>query len=165
MVTRAEALAIAKEELAKWKFNREGDELILLENKLKETPYAWVITWTSKRWYETKELVYLLAGAGPFIISKQTGHITQYSSAYGTKSALEKYEEEQQLYGLRITADLTDMCIKLLLKKLLPISNQELLRIAKEPNVYVMRGARERLKNIHKEWLSQGLATEVFPWF
>ena len=165
MITRAEALAIAQAELAKWKFDRKGDVLILLENKTKETPYAWVIFWTSKRWYETRELVYALAGAGPFIISKQTGQVTQYSSAYGEESALEIYEEEQQLYGIRVAADLTDMRIKLLAKRLLPISNQELLQVAREPATWVARGAQNRLKKLQDEWLSQGLITEINPCF
>jgi hypothetical protein len=49
MVTRAEALAIAQARLAVWKFDREGDKLILIEDNTIETPYAWVVFWTSKR--------------------------------------------------------------------------------------------------------------------
>jgi hypothetical protein len=165
MVTRAEALAIAQAELATWEFDREGDALILIEKKTIEKPYAWVIFWTSKRWYETRDLIYAMAGAGPFIISKQTGSVTQYSSAYSGELALEKYEEEQKLYGLRITADLTEMRTKLLVKRLLPISNQDLLQLVRKPDTLVVQGAEERLQNLQKEWFAQGLVTEVTPCF
>jgi hypothetical protein len=165
MVTRTEALAIAQAELATWKFNREGDVLILIESKTIERPYAWVVFWTSKRWYETGDFRYAMAGAGPFIISKQTGSVTQYSSAYGYESALEMYEEEQKLYGLRITADLTEMRTKLLVRRLLPISNQDLLHLVREPATVVAQGARERLQKLQQEWAAQGLASEVIAYF
>lgn len=165
MVTRAEALAIAQAELATWKFNREGDALILIEGKTIEKPYAWVVFWTSKRWYETGELRYAIVGAGPFIISKQTGSVTQYSSAYGEESALEMYEEEQKLYGLRITADLTAMSIKLLVKRLLLIPNQELMQLVKSPTTLVAQGAKERLQKLQQEWFTQGLTSEVVACF
>lgn len=165
MVTRAEALAIAQARLAAWGFDREGDSLIIVERKTIETPYAWVVFWTSKRWYETGELRYAMAGAGPFIISKQTGSVTQYSSAYGYESALEMYEEEQKLYGLRITADLTEMSIKLLVKRLLPISNQDLLHLVREPATVVAQGAKERLQKLQQEWSAQGLVSEVIACF
>jgi len=165
MVTRAEALAIAQAKIEAWKSDGEGDKLILIEDDTIETPYAWVVFWTSKRWYETKALIYAIAGAGPFIISKQTGNVTQYSSAYGVESALEKYEEEQKLYGLRITADLTAMRTKLLVKKLLPISNQDLLHLVREPATLVAQGAKELLQKLQQEWSAQGLSSEIIACF
>jgi hypothetical protein len=165
MTSRLEALEIAQASLSTWEFNHEGDTLILLESETEETPYAWVVYWTSKLWYQTRKSKYALAGAGPFIISKQTGQVTQYSSAYATESALEKYEEERQLYGIRVTTDLTDVRARLLLKTLLPMSNQELLRVAREPTNLVARGSRRRLKQIQNQMLAQGLATEMVACF
>ena len=134
---------------------------MLLGKKTEEMPYAWVVYWTSKRWYETRNFKYAIAGAGPFIISKQTGSVTQYSGAYGTEEALEKYEEEEQLYGLRITADLTSTRSRLLLKKLLPLSNQEVLHLTREPTAWAARGAQKRLQELRRALLEQGLTTEV----
>ena len=165
MVTRAEALAIAQAKIEAWEFDEEGDKLILIKDNTIEAPYAWVVFWTSKRWYETRELRYMRVGAGPFIISKQTGSVTQYSSAYGYKSALAQYEEEQKLYGLRITADLTAMRTKLLVKKLLPISNQDLLHLVREPATLVAQGAKERLQKLQQEWSAQGLVSELIACF
>lgn len=165
MVTREDALSIAQAELATWKFDRKGDVLILIESKTIEKPYAWVVFWTSKRWHETGEFRYSMAGAGPFIIAKQTGSVTQYSSAYGYESALEKYEEEQKLYGLLITADLTEMRTKLLVKRLLPISNQDLLHLVREPATLVAQGTKERLQKLQQEWSAQGLASEIIACF
>ncbi|RZJ88312.1 MAG: hypothetical protein EOO60_11235 [Hymenobacter sp.] len=165
MVTRAEAFAIAQARLVAWKFDGKGDVLILIENKTIERPYAWVVFRTSKRWYETGELRYAMAEAGPFIIAKQTGSVTQYSSAYGYESALKKYEEEQKPYRLRITADLIEMRTKLLVKRLLPISNQDLLHLVREPATLVAQGAEERLQKLQQEWSAQGLASELITCF
>jgi hypothetical protein len=106
-----------------------------------------------------------MAGAGPFIVSKQTGSITQYSSAYGYESALKEYEEEQKLYGLQITADLTEMRFRLLVKRLIPISNQDLLQLAREPTTLVAQGVKERLQKLQQEWSVQGLTSEIITCF
>jgi hypothetical protein len=165
MVSRTEASSIVQAEIAKWKLDQADDELIVLEKKIEETPYAWVVYCNSKLWYETGNIEYMLFGAGPFIISKKTGEVTQYSSAYGTESALELYEEEQQLYGLRITEDLTDMSAKLLVKRLLPLTNQTLLQLVRQPDMLVDRGARNRLMGLQAHLQTQGIATEVLPVF
>ena len=165
MISYTEALSIAQAEIAKWKLNRADDKLVILEKYTEETPYAWVVYWNSKKWLETRKLKYALAGAGPFIISKSTGEITQYSSAYGTESALEIYEEERQLYGLRITDDLTNIRVKLLAKSLLLLSNHVLLQIARQPVTLVDKGARHRLTDLQTHLRAQGLETEVLPTF
>lgn len=165
MVSRAQALAIVQAQVDTWQYDRTRDTLIVMEELTQETPYAWVVYWNSKGWLETQRLEYAYAGAGPFIVSKHTGALTSYSSAYDTKDALDLYEEENRLYGLRVTADLTDMRTRLLIKKLMQFSPQALLALIREPVAWVVQGARSRLLALQQDWLTQGLATELLPCF
>jgi hypothetical protein len=165
MVSRDEALRLVQAELPDWEDQTTGDRLLLLPDMTEETPYAWVVHYTNKLWYETQDVRYMRVGGGPDIVSKQTGSITHYGSAHSTESALQHYEEEQQLYGLRVTADLTQMPVKLLVKSLLGLTNQELLQLVREPATWVARGARLRLKKLRLHLLQKGLPTEVQPCF
>ncbi|MDO7844815.1 YrhB domain-containing protein [Hymenobacter sp. M29] len=165
MIARSAALQLAQTQLDSWEYNEAGDSLMLLAHETEETPYAWVVYYTSRRWYETRNNRYAIAGAGPFIVAKHTGRVTQYSSAYSTEAALEKYEEEQQLYGLRVTADLSSTRTRLLLKKLLSLSNQELLLLIREPGAWAARGGQQRLQELRLALLSEGVAAEVLSCF
>ena len=165
MISRDEALRLVQAELADWVDETDGNRLVTLPDKTEETLYAWVVYYTSTLELETGDWLYTPIGGGPYIVSKQTGRVFNYGSAYSTERALELHEEREQLYGLRVTADLTPMPVKLLLKRLLPLSNQELLQVVREPATWVARGSRLRLKKLRLQLLMQGLVTEVLPCF
>jgi len=58
-----------------------GDEWIIVEAETIERDFGWVFFYNSKRFIETGDFIYRLAGNGPVIFNKHTGAVEFYGSA------------------------------------------------------------------------------------
>lgn len=90
MIDIETAKAIARKYVGGITYPVDGDELILLEDKILEKPYGWVFYYTSKRFYIDKDETFALAGNAPILIDRQAGEV----HVLGTARPLEDYLRE-----------------------------------------------------------------------
>jgi len=89
MIDKNQAREIAKEEISRMN-KRSLIEFALMDNQTIEFQYGWVFFYQSKKFLETKDMDFMVAGNAPYIIDKQDGsvHIT------GTGQDIDYYIEE-----------------------------------------------------------------------
>jgi immunity protein 35 of polymorphic toxin system len=69
------ARSLAEEFLAREIVAPSGQELVLTD--LTAYPHCWVVTFNTRRFAETRDLRYSLAGNGPLIVNRRTGAVRQ----------------------------------------------------------------------------------------
>jgi hypothetical protein len=90
MLTKSEAEELVKRELRQM----ETPELPfdIVESATLEKAYGWVFFYNSKRFIETQESIYQLAGNGPIFINKVTGAVTVCGTNKPLCILIEEYE-------------------------------------------------------------------------
>lgn len=68
------------------------DELIILDGCTIEKPWGWVFFHTSKKWHETHDIRYAIAGNAPFIVEKAKGKLMITGTAFPIEHYIESYE-------------------------------------------------------------------------
>ncbi len=63
------------------------------ESHLTETASAWIFFYNSRRYLETGEIVYALAGNGPVLVNKKTGEVKFYGSLPTVDVIINDYEK------------------------------------------------------------------------
>jgi len=53
--------------------SEEQLQLVIVHEKTIEKPYGWIFSYTSKRWRETGEIRFAVAGNAPFLVARDTG--------------------------------------------------------------------------------------------
>ena len=66
-------------------------ELAILDEHTIETDFGWVFFWNSKKYLETDEFQYALAGNAPLIIDRRDGSIHKTSTAEPIEEIIERY--------------------------------------------------------------------------
>ena len=69
-----------------------NDCYVIVENETIEKEWGWVFFYTSKKWLETNELIYAVAGNAPFIVERSTGKIIITGTANGITHYIERFE-------------------------------------------------------------------------
>src|SRR5262249_54996518 len=72
-------------------------ELVILDEHTIETDFGWVFFWSSKRYVETGESRYALAGNGPLIVDRRDGSIHKTSTSEPTDEIIERYRRGHAL--------------------------------------------------------------------
>ena len=72
-------------------------ELAVLDDRTIETDFGWVFFWNSKRYLETDEFQYALAGNGPLIVDRRDGSIHETSTAEPIEEIMENYRRAHVL--------------------------------------------------------------------
>ena len=96
MIERDTATRLVRAELARWNAEHplpDGDEVVLREEYTEEHPFGWVFFFNSRRYVETRNLSYALAGNGPLIVDRRDGSIHQMSTAYSLESSIRAYAQ------------------------------------------------------------------------
>ncbi len=91
MIDKNEAEKIVTEFLLQdWQI--EGDEFVILNEDTIERNFGWVFFYDSKKYLETDNISYALAGNAPIILNKYNGskHIT--GTAFETEHYINEYE-------------------------------------------------------------------------
>ncbi len=70
--------------LAGWSVR--GDEPAVIDEATKEEDFGWVFFYNSKRYLETKKILFALAGNGPVFVGKDSGEVTMLGSAGGVET-------------------------------------------------------------------------------
>lgn len=87
-VTREEAVAIAEEVLDR-EIRPNVDEEVRLTG-VREFPTCWVAGYNTRAYLETGSVVHALAGGGPIIINRRTGHARLGTSALPAEDQLDE---------------------------------------------------------------------------
>lgn len=70
----------------------DEDEIILLEDQTIEKSWGWVFFYTSKKWHETRDICYAIAGNAPILVERNTGRLIATGTAMATERYIENYE-------------------------------------------------------------------------
>jgi len=96
MLTDKEMWGIAEKYLKE--IEKEADiPLIYLKEWITKKKYGNIYRYTSKKYYETKNENYAVAGNGPFLIEKKTGEIITFGTAFSDEYYIKLYEEENNI--------------------------------------------------------------------
>lgn len=68
-------------------------ELAILDEHTIETDFGWILFWNSKKYLETNEFQYALAGNAPLIIDRRDGSIHETSTAEPIEKIIERYRK------------------------------------------------------------------------
>lgn len=100
MITREEAKARVAEELSDWHDGATTDDtLIILDDATIEKPWGWVFFYTSRRFHETGDVRYALAGNAPYLVERATGRVLATGTAYPTADYIANYERTGDPHG------------------------------------------------------------------
>jgi hypothetical protein len=93
---KQEARSLAEQHLSKMQI-LPPTELAILDELTIETDFGWVFLWNSKRYLETDEFQYALAGKAPLIVDRRDGSIHETSTAEPIEDIMERYRRTHAL--------------------------------------------------------------------
>ena len=92
MLIKTEALEIVTKKLQQ--MSASADPFVLVEKSTIEKPFGWVFFYNAKRFVETGESRYRLAGNGPVIVNKHNGSVEFFGSAKPPQEIVAEYEQK-----------------------------------------------------------------------
>ena len=89
MLTKNDAYSLVEAEFTQ--YESDGDPVILKAETL-EYSWGWVVFYQSKKYIETNDIRYALAGNAPYIVNRQTGEIELTGTALPVEEYIREYE-------------------------------------------------------------------------
>ncbi|MHC9084056.1 YrhB domain-containing protein [Luteimonas sp. RIT-PG2_3] len=77
----------------------EDDEIVILDAHTIEKPWGWVFFHTSRKWHETRDTNYAIAGNAPILVERLTGRLLVTGTAQGIESYIKNYERTGNPHG------------------------------------------------------------------
>lgn len=74
-------------------YDVEDDELIIVKEETIEKPYGWVFFYNSRRYLETDDFSYALAGNGPAVFNRHKASIDYLGTALPIEDEIVRYEQ------------------------------------------------------------------------
>ncbi len=71
----------------------EDDEYIIIEPDTIEKEWGWVFFHDSRKWVQTKDFKYAVAGNAPFIVLRKNGKVLDTGTAYEIDHYIKRFEE------------------------------------------------------------------------
>ena len=100
MITKEQARElVAKQVCTKPDWLPADDELIIYDDATIEKSWGWVFFHGSKKWIETNDIKYAIAGNSPIIVEKATGKLLTTGTAHRTEQYIENYERTGHPHG------------------------------------------------------------------
>jgi hypothetical protein len=93
MLTKSDAMVLIHEFLKK--IEEAGSHLAINDSKTIEKPYGWIFFYNSKKFIESGDNRYRLAGNGPLVVDKVTHVITGLASNSSIQDAISEYEKKR----------------------------------------------------------------------
>jgi len=93
MKSEQEILDIATKYVKSINYNEADDYLFIVEEATIRKPYGSIFFYTSKKFYETENIRYALAGNAPFLVDKKNGEITTFGTDLPLEDYILEYEE------------------------------------------------------------------------
>lgn len=91
MITESQARIIATQYLEILESDI-GDLLTIIDKETIEKSFGWIFFYNSKKYLESGELSYMLAGNAPFIVSRVSGDIQEMGTAKPIDEYISEYE-------------------------------------------------------------------------
>jgi hypothetical protein len=94
MLTQEQARSLVVARLGGPRLYPDGEplEFVVLDEHTIEKPWGWVFFYSSKRYHETGEIRYALAGNAPFIVNMHTGELRSTGTAQPIAYYIDQYE-------------------------------------------------------------------------
>jgi len=73
-------------------YNIDDDELIIIDDLTIEKDYGWIFFYNSKRYLETEDISYLIAGNSPILVEKENGSLYELGTAFPVDEYIKQYE-------------------------------------------------------------------------
>jgi len=152
MITFIEVKRIAEQKISGFYFS-DTDVLSIVDDQIIEKDYAWIFSYSSKKWIETNDNDFAIGGNAPLFISKIDGEISTYRTGLSLEAMISEHEEQNQIWLLDLTEDMFEDVQKLLaVKKILSLTNERVTNL--KTCKILQLGAFQRLLKI-KEQLEQ----------
>jgi hypothetical protein len=71
-----------------------GEPCVIADEGTIEKPYGWVFFYNTKKYLETKQVRYALAGNGPVIVNKHTGTVDFFGTHKTPLEIVAEYERK-----------------------------------------------------------------------
>jgi len=97
-LTKDQASELVKKELLQKESNDSG-VLVIVDDSTIEREWGWVFFYNNKKYLETGDFSYALAGNAPMIVNKRTGELV----TTGTARPIDKYIEDYETKLLSAT--------------------------------------------------------------
>jgi hypothetical protein len=94
MLNYEDARAIVAGQIKEGQANADNLTLVIQDERTIEKVYGWMFFYTSKKWVETGNLIYRIAGNSPIIVDRITGKMTSYYSSVSVEDAFKRFEQE-----------------------------------------------------------------------
>jgi hypothetical protein len=161
MITFQEARQIAEAEI-----NRQhtfgDDSLIIIDDQTIEKDYAWIFSYTSKKYWETNDINYTIGGNGPLFISKLDGQISNYRTGLSIEEMIDEFEEENKIWDLTLTDNIfKDTSKTFTFRQVLGLTISEVANYKKNDKVAFESGSRTRLLEIQKQLSLKSITTSL----
>ncbi len=92
MITHDEARALAMAKVRSMQ-SRPDNEFVIVDAATREEDFGWVFFYNSKRYLETRDILFRIAGNGPIVVDGVTGAITLLGTAGGVAHQLSEYRQ------------------------------------------------------------------------
>ncbi|KIQ26024.1 YrhB domain-containing protein [Xanthomonas campestris] len=100
MITKQKAHALVTAQIADIEGAvSDGDALVVLESETIERLWGWMFFYTSRKWHETGDFQYAIAGNAPYIVERQSGKILATGTALPPEQYIEAYERTGSPHG------------------------------------------------------------------
>ncbi|MCC4619131.1 YrhB family protein [Xanthomonas cassavae CFBP 4642] len=100
MITKEQAHALVTAQIADSEGGvSDAEALVVLEGRTIERPWGWVFFYTSRKWHETGDFRYAIAGNAPYIVERQSGKILATGTALPAEHYIEAYERTGSPHG------------------------------------------------------------------
>ncbi len=91
MISRTDADYAVKRFLSK--LETPELEFLVINDKTIEKAFGWIYFYNSKKFLETGNIIYRLAGNGPIVVDKETGAIIPLGTNKPVATLIEEYEK------------------------------------------------------------------------
>ena len=93
MITREQArLSVASVVCVRPEWLPSDDQIILVDEATIERPWGWVFFHSSKKWIETQDIHYAMAGNAPILVERASGRLLTLGTAKPVERYIEAYE-------------------------------------------------------------------------
>ncbi len=92
MLTKPEALELVSKKLLQ--MSTSDDPFVVVDTDTIERPFGWVFFYNSKKFLETGEFTFRLAGNGPVIVDKHGGTVEFFGVSRPPLEIVEEYERK-----------------------------------------------------------------------
>lgn len=159
MLKFEEAKQIAKDHVNQIRFS-DNDSLVIIDEEVVEKEYAWLFPCTSKKYQETGDINFAIAGNGPLFVSKLDGKISAYRTGLSLEEMIDEHEEENEIWMLSLSETLASSSL-LELKKTLSWSQEQLIEFRSGDDRVVDRGSKRRLTQVQVSLGSVGIESTL----